>query len=32
VQPSETDYMAGWIIGERERAIRMSGNGCCAPN
>lgn len=32
VQPSEMDYMAGWIVGDRERAIRMSGSDCCAPN
>jgi hypothetical protein len=32
VQPSETDYLSGWIIGERERAVRMSGSECCAPN
>jgi hypothetical protein len=32
VQPSETDYMAGWIIGDRERGVRMSGSECCAPN
>jgi hypothetical protein len=32
VQPPEADYMAGWIVGDRERAIRMSGSECCAPN
>jgi hypothetical protein len=32
VQPSEKDYMAGWIVGDRERAIRMSGSECCPPN
>jgi hypothetical protein len=32
VQPSEKDYLAGWIVGDRERAIRMLGGACCAPN
>ena len=32
VQPSENDYMAGWTVGDRERAVRMSGSECCAPN
>ena len=32
VQPSEKDYMAGWTVGDRERAVRMSGSECCAPN
>jgi hypothetical protein len=32
VQPLQNDYMAGWIVGDRERAIRMSGSECCAPN
>jgi hypothetical protein len=31
VQPPEKDYMAGWIVGDRERAVRM-GADCCAPN
>ena len=25
VQPSDKDYLAGWVDGERERALRMSG-------
>jgi hypothetical protein len=32
VQAAEKDYMAGWIVGDRERAIRMSGSECCAPD
>jgi hypothetical protein len=32
VQPSEKDYLAGWFDGDRERAVRMSGSECCAPN
>ena len=32
VQASEKDYLAGWFDGDRERAIRMSGSECCAPN
>jgi hypothetical protein len=32
VQPSEKDYLAGWFYGDRERAVRMSGSECCAPN
>ncbi len=32
VQPPEKDYLAGWFDGDRERAVRMSGSECCAPN
>ena len=32
VQPAEKDYLAGWRDGDRERAVRMSGSECCAPN
>ena len=30
VQVPEKDYMDGWIVGERERALRMLGGACCA--
>ena len=32
VQASEKDYLAGWFDGDRERATRMAGSECCAPN
>lgn len=32
VQPSEKDYLAGWVDGYREWATRVSGSECCAPN
>ena len=31
VKISETEYLAGWLQGDRERAIRLGGE-CCAPN
>lgn len=30
VQPASKDYMAGWIVGNREWAIRVTSD-CCAP-
>ena len=30
VQPAAKDYMAGWIVGNREWAIRVTSD-CCAP-
>jgi hypothetical protein len=32
VQPSEPEYMAGWVYGQGERIRRSSGEGCCSPN
>jgi hypothetical protein len=33
VQPVEKDYLAGWIDGNHERALRMpDSGGCCEPN
>jgi hypothetical protein len=32
VQPDEKRYLAGWFDGDRERAVRMSGSECCAPD
>jgi hypothetical protein len=32
VQPSEQQYMAGWVFGNGERIRRSSGEGCCSPN
>jgi len=31
VQVPEKDYMDGWTVGDRERAVRMLGGVCCAP-
>jgi hypothetical protein len=31
VQVPEKDYMNGWIVGDRERAVRMMGGACCSP-
>jgi len=31
VQVSEKEYMDGWIVGDRERAVRMLGGACCSP-
>lgn len=30
VQPAEKEYLAGWFVGDRERAIRVTSD-CCAP-
>jgi hypothetical protein len=30
VQVSEKEYMDGWIVGDRERAVRMLGGACCS--
>lgn len=29
VQPDERQYLAGWFVGDRERAVRMLGGVCC---
>ena len=31
VQVPETDYMAGWLVGNGERIRRAAGEGCCSP-
>lgn len=31
VQASESDYMAGWVVGNGERIRRAAGEGCCSP-
>ena len=30
VQPAEKDYISGWTVGDRERAVRMLGGVCCS--
>ena len=30
VQPPEKEYLAGWFVGDRERAVRMLGGVCCS--
>jgi hypothetical protein len=31
IQASESDYMAGWLVGNGERLRRGAGEGCCSP-
>ena len=32
VQASETEYIAGWNVGQGERIRRGAGEGCCDPH
>ena len=32
VQASETEYIAGWNVGQGERIRRGAGDGCCDPH
>lgn len=29
VTPDEREYLSGWSVGDRERAVRMLGGVCC---
>ena len=29
VQPDEKQYLAGWLVGNWEHSIRVSGSECC---
>jgi len=31
VQVPEKEYMDGWTVGNRERAVRLPGGECCSP-
>jgi len=31
VQPAEGEYLSGWTVGDRERAVRTLGGVCCGP-